>query len=799
MSEPHRRGLSAESETGMAAAATAGERSVFPCAISRCWEKAVCPCRVAAVAAVWGVFATSTVADTLPAVSDRLPVPAPHLPTTVHAFVWRNWETIALERMAEVLGTDAGSVRAMGESMGLPPHVAMNDQQRQRSYISVIRRNWHLLPYEQLLTLLGWDAERLAYTLKEDDFLEVKVGTKPNCPPLRYVQPDDAVKRRCAEIKRLVESQFGEALGKPGEPRFAFVDRLAAPAPGSPPAAPGGGGESIRFLYSYFAVYGDPLLNPELDPYPEGLLERLAARGVNGVWLHTLLRQLAPSKTFPEFGEGHETRLANLRKLVDRAAKHGIKIYLYMNEPRAMPASFFANRPQMKGIEELGHYAMCTSAPEVRQWMTDALRYVFEQVPGLGGVFTITASENLTNCYSRGKVEQCPRCSKRAAVEVLAEVHEAIAAGVHQGNPDAKVIIWDWGWHGSWVEGLIKRLPQDVYLMSVSEWSKPIHRGGVSTAIGEYSISAVGPGPRATRHWALARERGLKTMAKVQVNCTWELSAVPCLPVMNLIAQHCDNLNRAGIDGMMLSWTLGGYPSANLELVSRLSARPAPSIEEALRGLASSRYGGEAVPHALQAWSAFSSAFEEYPFHVGFVYGGPAQVGPANLLYVEPTGYPATMVGFPFDDVKGWSAVYPPEVTAGQFEKIAGGWQGGLDALGSVMDHADTPTGKANAEEDRRVAEAAWLHFRSVANQIRFTLARDGLQSSGASGGGQDAHRQAIQKAAREEMKIARRLFDLTREDSRIGFEASNHYYYFPLDLVEKVVNCEHVLDRFRK
>ena len=33
--------------------------------------------------------------------------------------------------------------------------------------------------------------------------------------------------------------------------------------------------------------------------------------------------------------------------------------------------------------------------------------------------------------------------------------------------------------------------------------------------------------------------------------------------------------------------------------------------------------------------------------------------------------------------------------------------------------------------------------------------------------------------------------------DSRIGFEASNHYLYTANDLREKVLNCEHLLGRF--
>ena len=94
--------------------------------------------------------------------------------------------------------------------------------------------------------------------------------------------------------------------------------------------------------------------------------------------------------------------------------------------------------------------------------------------------------------------------------------------------------------------------------------------------IGEYSLSAVGPGPRATRHWELARQAGLKTAAKVQVNNSWELASLPYLPVMDLVAEHCHNLASLGVDGMMLSWSLGGYPSPNLDIAARFAVQPTP-------------------------------------------------------------------------------------------------------------------------------------------------------------------------------------------------------------------------------
>src|SRR5439155_24670624 len=134
----------------------------------------------------------------------------------------------------------------------------------------------------------------------------------------------------------------------------------------------------------------------------------------------------------------------------------------------------------------------------------------------------------------------------------------------------SSLIVWDWGWPDSWAADIINRLPADAAFMSVSEWSIPIGRGGVNTVIGEYSISAIGPGPRATKHWELARKRGLKTIAKIQAGNTWELSATPYIPALENVARHAANLRRANVDGLMLGWSLGGYPSPNLEVVAEL-------------------------------------------------------------------------------------------------------------------------------------------------------------------------------------------------------------------------------------
>jgi hypothetical protein len=546
-------------------------------------------------------------------------------------------------------------------------------------------------------------------------------------------------------------------------------------------------------LYSYFGSFGDPLAGAGLDPYPEGLLARLAEQGVNGVWLHVVLRQLAPGgDAFPEFGAGHEARLKNLAALAARAKKHGIKIYLYMNEPRAMPLPFFEGRKELRGPAEGGFAAMCTSDPPVTRWLEAAIGHVFRAVPDLGGTFTITASENLTHCASHGRRVDCPRCGGRTDAELIAGVNAALLAGVRSASPSARVIAWDWGWNGHGLAPeIIAALPAGVDVMSVSEWGVPIERGGVRTVVNEYALSAVGPGPRAKKHWELARARGLGAFAKLQIGVTWEIASVPYLPVLDLVAEHMKNLAREGVTGRMLSWSLGGYPSPNLKVAQMFTDDPGAEPAGVLDRIAVERYGEAARDDARRAWTAFSAAFRAYPYSGTGVYAGPQHMGPANLLFARPTGYGATMVGIPYDNLDSWRGPYPRAVYAEQFRKVADGWAGGVKALEEGLAKVTDPGARAVLESDLRVARAAGLHFASVANQARFVIARDRLVGTITSEDEKTRLRAELGAILDDEARLARELFRLAHIDSRLGFEATNQYFYTPQDLVEKVLNVE--------
>ena len=76
------------------------------------------------------------------------------------------------------------------------------------------------------------------------------------------------------------------------------------------------------------------------------------------------------------------------------------------------------------------------------------------------------------------------------------------------------------------------------------------------------------------------------------------------------------------------------------------------------------------------------------------------------------------------------------------------------------------------------------MHFASCADQARFVLARD------------RGDREEMRKMAERELARAKAMLPIVRGDSRIGYESSNHYFYTPADIIEKVLSCRAVLDR---
>lgn len=694
-----------------------------------------------------------------------------HFPSKFHCAVFRFWETVREDVIAKALETDAATVRKAASDMGLPKQ-KYNENWKTRGYITTIRNAWHILPYDQLLVLLEMSEDELALILKEDDFLRHKLGDfKPFCERVVPTELDDAQFEQLAAIKAAMEENFGGLFD--GEKPFDFFfDCKENVKSGDAPAAC----ENLRLIYSYCGLYAGVLDNDISLSYPEKLLEMYSEAGVNAVWLQAVLYQLVPFPFDENVSKGYEKRLERLRQLTALAAKYGIKVFLYINEPRCMPLSLFDKYPELKGRVRKGQASLCMSDKRVTEYLRTGIRTLCEAVPDIGGFFTITCSENLTHCKSRSDGEACERCKDTPIYELISDVVCAVSEESRKVNPNIKTICWSWSWESYMTADEIKKcidlIPKEVIIQSNSEAYKEFCIGGVCGKVRDYSMSIPGPSEKAMELWNYAVSKGHEICAKVQVNDTWECSTVTYLPVFDLIREHMTNLKNAGVEHLMLSWTLGGYPSINLKIASSCLENPS---EENYDELLKKEYGKD-WKTVKTAAKHFSQAFCEFPFDIHCLYEGPQNSGPSNLLYDKPTDFKATMTCYPYDDLDGWRSIYPGDVYINQLRLLCEKWRTGLKVLENMSDCSFV-----------QMAYAGYALFYSSYLQSEFVDKRE------------KGDKTYLSYLVSEERKLALMMYELMSKNPLIGYEAANHYYFNKGMLAEKIVNCDCLLEKYRK
>ncbi len=268
----------------------------------------------------------------------------------------------------------------------------------------------------------------------------------------------------------------------------------------------------------------------------------------------------------------------------------------------------------------------------------------------------------------------------------------------------------------------------------------------------------------------------MNPVAKIQINGSWEMSSMPFVPIFGLIGEHLQNVKNAGVRDVMMTWTVGGSPSPITKFTCDFLDSP-ETLETALPAFLKQEYGAAAETVA-RADAQFCKAFREYPFHITVIYNGPHTFGPMAPFFEEPSGCASTMIGFPYDDLDGYRAVYPREVFEQQFGIMTAEWKKGVEILEAYRDDSPAYT------ELCRMAKATYCHIASAYNHIRHVRCRDA------------GDREGMKAAIRDEQKVVEMLMPLRAADSRIGFEASNQYYFSMQDLIEKQINLAYLADR---
>jgi len=182
-----------------------------------------------------------------------------------------------------------------------------------------------------------------------------------------------------------------------------------------------------------YPAYAEEDAGPDVF-YHDNILMRLAEHGFNGIWVRGSFRHFAKVSVFPEFGKDSDRILSRLRSLARRAARFGINVFLYLNEPLGIADDdeFFRNHPQCRGAASTYKpmVNLCTSTPEIKTYLRESANYIFTQVPELAGCAMITASEYPSHCWCRtgidpenpercfGEVQVCEARSRDHRVEL---------------------------------------------------------------------------------------------------------------------------------------------------------------------------------------------------------------------------------------------------------------------------------------------------------------------------------------------------------------------------------------------
>jgi len=453
--------------------------------------------------------------------------------------------------------------------------------------------------------------------------------------------------------------------------------------------------------------------------YTDEELARIAREGFNGIWLHAVLRHLVSVEPFTQLGRNARQHQQALARLIERAAGHGISVWLYMQPPRAVPTSwadFWQRHPEAAGQEEevelhpsegpVRYRCLCTSTPVVKKWLADAAAELARRLPGLAGVILITSSEFPAHCHTRRTSFdakpwrpriQCPRCGKRDPEEVAAEVVSLVSEGLARFCRKARVVVWNWswGWREDSQERMIARLPREAMLMADFE------RGGVRDVPGrkaflfdEYSLSYPGPSERFLRCARAAAKHGLPLMAKLQLGTTHELATVVNLPMIGSLYQKARHLTETGMAGFMGCWNFGNYPSANTAAF-RFFLRHGEAKESALEAFAADYFPGCSPELVRRAWELFETAMLYYPFTIAFLYHGPQNHTLAYTAIFRPgplDGRPAGRSWQPDergDDLSNSYQLhhtqYDLDEIIHRLEHLCGLWKSGLELFRAAL------------------------------------------------------------------------------------------------------------------
>lgn len=580
---------------------------------------------------------------------------------------------------------------------------------------------------------------------------------------------------------------------------------------------------------------GDEILQSP-TVYSAETLRGIRAEGFDGVWLRGCLYDLMDSRVLPSLNRPRAAeRRQLLRELIARGREEGVGIWLFFNEPMALPAEdkFWQEHPELRGasawehrrkgdgdflalgdihaLEKTEMVSLCVSAGLGNQFFREATAGLLAELPGLAGLILITASEMHSHCWSHHTCRPtgdpfrpvdehelaCPRCRERGAAAVVLDVVGAWQQAAAKMPAPCRVLAWNWSWSMWYPDpqtGIVAHLPPGVEVLLDCE------RGGLKTwqgreiLIDEYSIGYPGPSERFCHTRRAAGSRPVHS--KLQINTTHEIASVPNLPLLSNLFEKWSGLRREGVSGILGSWNFAVDATLNTHAFKCFNERAWPDAPSFLRAVAASYFGAVDPVLVQQAWEGFARAFAPYPFNFGILYLGPVNYAPANPLsltyHARPMGFSHlfqeqwgdrledTLIDWPLDDVTA------------AWKLVAELWEQALPAYRQALQvPSSDPVHDRHRREELRCAEMIGCHMACTFNAYRFhtwrlaAMKRQGLEAP-CTVEADDTARAIWQ----DEIHHVRRALELMESDPRLGYHGEAHTHLFTPDILrEKLEN----------
>ena len=549
----------------------------------------------------------------------------------------------------------------------------------------------------------------------------------------------------------------------------------------------------------------------DYDYYPDAYLDRIMHDRLNGVWLTMYLNDM-PCSFFPERGKEAPALLNKLQNVVNKCARYGIKVYLYMAEPRIFrdhawksgTAGEFARHPELGGHRNPdGSVNFCTSSPAGQQYFRETLGHIFSTVHGLGGVINIMCMESAMPCaiwnlYEHIQKCNCLLCGNRSAQELFCEIASIMSDTIRKYEPDAAFFGWFYeslhtenGPEHKIRKEIVKAWPENAHVMLNIETGGHNVQLGKDHIVQDYSLSYAGP---SEYFMDFASERP-SFAAKIQTGCSHENASVPYLPVPGILYERYKNLRKINCSAVMQCWYFGCAPGMMNRAAGRLSFDPFPETEEEFLLELARPLWGEMAQTAAMAWKKLGNGYRYFPENLLFKWFGPLHNSIVTPWYLYPADLPIApsyTQAFPKNSGDRFGEYFGYEHTLDeicQLNKL-------MEA--SAQESAVLIAKAAKTEKQKleaRLNEAIAIQTSSTRRLFDFYKAREEMICF------RKDHKAWMHQLLAEEIKDTLRMAELCEQDFRLGYHAEvESYLFFPEKLRARALllqECDAEIDSF--